>query len=273
MENIDGSDIEAAFVTSVGNNTFVDALEKVVSGDDILCLLGRYINFNAIFASSVATLAGGIAGRQDIFRDADEVIEDLADRCVEVAMDIFFAAIDEFGGCARNHRKTHRSMAQATLKATAIFFGVGPERLNGIVRLNKSTRATIHKVQDGYGVNQTLDEHNIFHAIGFHLGSEMLADKEFRILDNFLSAKYPELVKYLRTTEVSISGVQHAAYHWIRIHTSVEAEHFDVAVKGANRALRYYAGKENKARIKSWIMAGLMDFTVVQAEFMAGLLV
>jgi hypothetical protein len=271
LESIEKSDIEAVLATHCGNRIFAEALQRVVTGDELLCMLGRYIHFNSIFGSSVTSLAGEIAARQDLFRDADEVIEIIADRSVEVAADIFFAAIDEFGGHTTNHRKTHRSLAQATLKATGTFFGFDPARINNIVCLNESTSAAIYKVQEGYGVNQLMYEHEIFHSIGFHLGSEILADEEFRILDNFLLKKYPDLVKYLDKTKVTIGGSQYPAYYWIRIHTSVEAEHFDVAVKGANHALRYYAGQESRTQIKDWIIEGVTDFTVVQGDFMAGL--
>ena len=38
-------------------------------------------------------------------------------------------------------------------------------------------------------------------------------------------------------------GEKHNAYYWVRIHTGVEAEHFDAALKGVNNALRFYAGE------------------------------
>jgi hypothetical protein len=269
LQSIERSNIETILAAHPGNRLFLEALKRVESGDDLLCILGRYIHFNSVFGSSVASLASKIAARQDLFRDADELIEIIADRSVEVAADIFFAAIDEFGGHITNHRKTHRSLAQATLKASGTFFGLDTAQINNVVCLNESTRVAIRKVQDGYGVSQMMNDHKIFHSIGFHLGSELLADEEFRILDKFLRTKYPDLVKYLEKTRVAISGSQYAAYYWIRIHTSVEAEHFDVAVKGANCALKYYAGRESIAELKSWIIEGFRDFAAVQAEFMA----
>jgi hypothetical protein len=271
LESVERSELDVVLVNHAGNRTLAESLQGVISGGDLVCLLGRYIHFNSIFGSSVTNLAGEIAARQNLFRDADELIEIIADRSVEVAADIFFAAIDEFGGPITSHRKTHRSLAQATLKATGTYFGLDPSQINSIACLNESTRAAIHQVQQGYGVNQTMDERKIFHSIGFHLGSEILADEEFRILDSFLRTKYPDLVMFLEKTKVIISGFQYAAYYWIRIHTSVEAEHFDVAVKGANRALRYYAGQESNACIKGWIINGVLDFAAVQAECMEGL--
>jgi hypothetical protein len=77
---------------------------------------------------------------------------------------------------------------------------------------------------------------------------------------------------YLEEIEVTINEVAHRAYFWIRIHTSVEADHFAFAVKGANQALRYFSGPESAARVKDWIIKGFREFAGVQARFMDGLL-
>jgi hypothetical protein len=271
LDRIKRSDMEAALAANPGNRIFAEALHRMQGVDHFLCVLGRYIHFNSIFASSVTSLAGEIAARQDLFRDADEPVGIIADRSTEVAADIFFAAIDEFGGHITNHRKTHRALAQAMLKTSGTFFGFDPAQINNTVNLNESTCAAIHRVREGYGVNQVMDHHKLFSAIGFHLGSEALADQEFRILDNFLRAEQPDLVEHLESTDVNIGGARYSAYYWVRIHTSVEARHFAVAAKGANRALRYYVGLERKSRIKDCIIQGARDFTVVQTDFMAGL--
>jgi hypothetical protein len=49
-------------------------------------------------------------------------------------------------------------------------------------------------------------------------------------------------VSALEKMKVPLLGERHNAYYWIRIHTGVEAEHFDAALKGVNNALRFYAG-------------------------------
>jgi hypothetical protein len=51
----------------------------------------------------------------------------------------------------------------------------------------------------------------------------------------------------------------------------VEAEHFDAALKGVNRALAFYAGTEDPSRVKAQMLAGLARFARVQSAFMAGL--
>lgn len=271
-ESIQKLDLEPILATHSGTRSFARVLQHIASGDELLRALGRYTYFNSVFGSGVANLAGELAARQDLFRDPEEALEIIADRSVEVAADIFFSAIDEFGGHGRIRRTTHRVLAQATLKAAGNFFGYTPARLNHIARLNLNTLATRGRVLDGYGINQVVDKRKLFSAMGFHMGSEVLADEEFRTLDSLLRVKYPELVEYLEKTPVEIDCHRHSAYFWIHIHTSVEADHFESAMKSANRALYYYAGLESRKCIKNWILDGFTAFAAVQTEFMQKLI-
>jgi hypothetical protein len=272
FETIDKSDLEPILAAQLGNRLFQEMLDKTESPKDLLCSLGRYIHFNSVFGSGVANLAGEIGSRQDLFREPNEDVAIIADRSVEVAANFFFAAIDEFGDRGKIHRSTHRTLAQSTLKATGNFFGLTLTELNDIACPYESTLIGIRKIREGYGINQIVNEEKIFRAIGFHIGSEVLADEEFNILNGFLRARRPELVRYLEQTKVEINGTENGAYRWIQIHTSVEADHFSAAVAGANMALHYYTGPESQACIKGWIIDGIKDFTTVQTEFMKNLI-
>jgi hypothetical protein len=99
----------------------------------------------------------------------------------------------------------------------------------------------------------------------------VLADEEFTIIDRVLRAKRPDLVKALEAMKVEIVGSAHNAYYWIFIHTSVEADHFDAAVKGVNKALRFYAGSRPLGEVKRWILDGFRAFGDVQQAFMTAL--
>src|SRR2546428_3457420 len=147
------ADLETILHGHAGNVIFADALERTGRGEELLCALSRYIHFNSLFGGGVANLAGEIAARQDLFRDADEPVEMAADRSVEVAAGIFFAAIDEFGGHSKIQRSTHRGMAQATLKATGCFFDLSPSQLNELAKPSASTLVAIREVRDGYRIN------------------------------------------------------------------------------------------------------------------------
>jgi hypothetical protein len=123
----------------------------------------------------------------------------------------------------------------------------------------------------GYGLGEKLSEERLFGAMGFHVGSEILADQEFVIIDRTLRRDRADLVRALEGMKVELLGQKHNAYYWIRIHTGVEAEHFDAALKGVNNALRFYAGPSEADEVKGWILAGFREFADVQGAFMAAL--
>jgi hypothetical protein len=234
----------------------------------LLRLLGRFIQFNGAFGAGVANLAGEVAARPELFRDPAEPVRILADRASEVAADFFHAAVDEFDDRLTPWRDTHRTLAQATLKAAGAHFGVGPEALDRVVAINAATETARAAVWEGYGVGARLDERRLFSAMGFHAGSEVLADQEFTSIDRCLRALRPELVAALEAAKVESQGQRHAAYYWIHIHTSVEADHFEAALAGVNKALRFYAGAHPPAEVAGWILDGFARFEAVQAGFM-----
>lgn len=254
-----------------GNEMLRAALGSAGEAPALLSVLGRYIQFNSAFGAGVANLAGEIAARQGLFRDASEPVTILADRAAEVGSDFFYAAVDEFDDRATPWRDTHRTLAQATLKGMGAFFGYRPEQLNGVIRLNAATQRAMDQVWEGYGVGARLEDRRLFQAMGFHTGSEILADQEFVIIDSTFKATRPDMVTALEAMRVEMLGERHNAYYWIRIHTGVEAEHFDAALKGANKALAYYAGPGDPAEVKTWILEGFSRFAEVQGAFMEAL--
>jgi hypothetical protein len=257
--------------THRGDEALGAAVRAAADPPALLSVLGRYIQFNSAFGAGVANLAGEIAARQGLFRDGDEPVRILSDRAAEVAADFFLAAIDEFDDRATPWRDTHRTLAQATLKAAGAFFGYAPARLNDVVRINPATERARERVWEGYGIGARLDEPALFRAMGFHAGSEVLADREFTVLDETLRATRPELVRALESSRVEILHFRHSAYYWIHIHTSVEADHFDAALAGVNKALRFYAGDAGPASAKAWVLEGFSRFSELQAEFMSDL--
>jgi len=265
------ADLEPVLKVHRGNQDLERAFVEAKEPAHLLSVLGRYIQFNSAFGAGLANLAGEIAARQGLFRDAQEPLKIAADRAAEVASDFFFAAIDEFDDRATPWRDTHRTLAQATLKGAGSFFGFTPEQLNDVVRINAATSAGLLRVWEGYGVGTRLDDPRLFAAMGFHTGSEILADQEFVIIDRTLRRDRADLVSALEALKVEILGQKHNAYYWIRIHTGVEAEHFDAALKGVNNALRYYSGEADRQTVKDWILEGFRRFASVQGEFMAGL--
>ena len=264
-------DLDAILAAHHGNEALRAAFESAAEPGPFLSVLGRYVQFNSAFGPGLANLAGEIAARQGLFRDPDEPVRILADRAAEVGSDFFYAAIDEFDDRATHWRDTHRTLAQATVKGAGRFFGFAPEQLNEVIRINRATAEAMGRVSVGYGLGETLSEERLFSAMGFHVGSEILADREFLIIDQVLKEKRPNFVAALRGMKVEILGEKHDAYYWIHIHTGVEAEHFDAALRGVNSALRFYAGGSDPASVKGFILAGFAGFAEVQAGFMDAL--
>ena len=256
MVEIQKSDVEHILQAHKGNNIFERALNNATSDKNLIALLGAYVQFNSVFAPGVASLAGEIGVRQDIFREKTEPIEILGDRSAEVAAKIFFAAIDEYA-----RRITHRMLAQKLLKS--LTEGYDSAELNAIFSKNFYVRNAMTMVKRGYEVNKQVRDWELFKGMGFHMGSEILADNEFIILNNFLQEHFPGLVKYLE---------EHQSYAWVKIHTTVEAEHFESAVAGANLALKYYCGERSPEEVKHHVVSGLEDFSDIQTRFMKGML-
>ncbi len=265
-DQIKHSEVEAILSSHHGNYLFSQALQH---SEIIVQVLSRYVQFNAPFGSGVAGLAGQLGTRRDLFQDPSEQILAFGDKSIEVASHIFSAAVDEFGDRAFSHPVTHRALAKAMLKGIGQYFRNSNEEINDNVnRLNKNF---YKEVLRGYGFNGTITEERLFRAIGFHIGSELLADGEFKELDKVLRKSYASLVTYLEKTKICVGGDKLPAYLWIKIHTSVEEDHFANAVKGANLALLYYAGSQENKVVKRQILNGIELFAALQEKFMNSL--
>src|ERR1700759_551030 len=103
-DRIQRNDIEAILATHTGNRTLEQTLRHIEGAVELLRVLGRYVLFNSVFGGGVANLAGEVAVRQDVFRDPEEPAMLMADRSVEVAAGVFYAAIDEFGDLSMGQR-------------------------------------------------------------------------------------------------------------------------------------------------------------------------
>ena len=259
VAQIERQELESILAGYHGNAVFSQKLEQSVRDEDFLRVLANYVEFNSVFGGGVLNLAGEVAVRQDIFRDTNISVV-LGDRSFVIAKGIFYAAIDELGDRNTPHKKTHRQLAQETLAETASFLGYDVRALDLMV--HPITYEAMQKVKDGYGLNQPMDATKLFKAMGFHLGSERLADDEFCILDNYLHLRRRDLVYHLSRID---------SYYWIKVHTTVEAEHFDAGLKAANSALFFYAEKEGRNRMKDAILTGFKEFAQVQEDFMKGL--
>lgn len=241
-----------------------------------LRFLGRYTSWNGLFGSGVAALAGKIGRSRRLFLDAAEPVAALADRSVYVGSFFFDAARDEFDDHESVHRDTHRCLAQATLKglieidAAQLPALADTRSINALLAEPDWLQELNTRVARGYGVGSADDLPAIFAAIGYHLGSELLADREFSIIDETLRHAAPELVQQLLTKRITIAGQEHVAYHWIAIHSghggAAEADHFEWATQGARLALRFTPESEHAA-LKRQLTQGFIAFATDHARF------
>jgi hypothetical protein len=231
-----------------------------------LRFFGHYTSWNGFFGSGVAALAGKIGRCRGLFLDPDEPIRAVADRSVYVASFFFDAARDEFDDRDTVHRDTHRCLAQATVKGLLDY---ERERSNFSSSLDELLREPAwlknlnRRVATGYGAHSEDDLPALYTSIGYHLGSEVLADKEFSIIDSTLRETAPQIVEYLRNARVHIAGQNHVAYQWIAIHSGhgggVEADHFAWATKGARLAFRFVPPEQHEA-LRRHMHTGFLNF-------------
>lgn len=239
--------------------------------------LGRYTSWNGFFGSGVATLSGKIGRSRGLFLDPAQPIQALADRSVFVASFFFDAARDEFDDRDTVHRDTHRCLAQSMLKGLIDFeqqsgaAGLSDDdAINRLLAEPDWLQALNARVATGYGANSRDDLGTVFGCIGYHLGSELLADQEFSIIDQTLRAEAPDLVEYLQQARIDIAGQQHGGYQWVGIHSGhgggAEADHFEWATQGAKLAFRFVPEAQHEA-LKQQMHAGFVRFAADHREF------
>jgi hypothetical protein len=249
------------------------ALESV---DGTIGFVARYIAWNGSFGSGVASLAGKIGRSRSLFTE-EGFPAPLADRSVLVASYFFDAARDEFDDRATPYRDTHRCLAQACL--AGLVEGAkesGEARWSDRAHLEEALAdpawltALRQRVAQGYGVGSPDDRPSVFGAIGYHLGSELLADREFSVIDQELRESQPSLVADLSKRTVTIAGQEHRAYQWLEIHSghggAAEHDHFEWALEGVAMAFRFVP-KSDHAALEQKLFDGYRSFARDQREF------
>jgi len=233
--------------------------------------MARWTSWNGMFGSAVAALAAKIGRSRGLFLDRHEPIQQFADRSVFVGSFFFDAARDEFDDRDTVHRDTHRCLAQATLAGLLRFQErTDTAAINALIADPPWLGDLRDGVARGYGAFSDDTSQNIFRAMGYHLGSEVLADEEFSMLDDALRTQAPELVAFLSETVIELVGRPHNAYQWIKVHSGhgggVEADHFDWAVKGVRRGFQF-SDPALHEDLKAAVFGGFADFARDHALF------
>ena len=210
-----------------------------------------YAFWNGRVANGVSSLAAFIGEQKNLFKDP-HLPNVVADRSNYIASFVFDAAREEYDDQMEHHRDTRRCLGQATIMGAAQYFGIDlasmqePQWLHAF---HNSVRAgylglsplAIDAARENLLPAELL--HRIFQGMGYHLGNELLADREFSILDTFLRTQQPALVSHLLGFTTAFAGGKHRGYAWIGLHNSTSGEappsdqHFQHALQGVNEAL------------------------------------
>lgn len=277
QQPLDRAALEARHDFAASRTLVLDALRAAfATREGRLRFMGRYTSWNGMFGSGVSALAGRIGRSRAMFLDPDVPVHAVADRSVYVASWFFDAARDEFDDRDTVHRDTHRCLAQAVIQGLLDYDAAnghpwGTDAANALLADPPWLVRLQHRVAEGYGARDAVDDvDGVFRAIGYHIGSEVLADQEFSNIDAELRASEPAIVTWLTDHQVTIAGQAHAAYTWIRVHSGhgggAEADHFAWALKGVRRALKYTPpARRDAARAK--VLEGFDAFAADHAEF------
>lgn len=240
-------------------------LDQLINDQSLVRFFVKYASWNGRFANGVAALSSLIGDQCDLFLEAG-LPKTVADRSNFVASHFFDAARDEYDDHINPARDTHRCMAQATILAMTEILNLGTGILDEgegdeLNRLNVAVRT-------GYTGSAVADEGiliQVFFAMGYHLGSELLADREFSIIDSHLRSTRNDLVQDLMRKTITLAGANHRCYTWIGVHSGaiggggVEADHFDAAVDGVRQAIKFIRADQIPQSIEA-IKRGFMAF-------------
>jgi hypothetical protein len=227
----------------------------------------RYAYFNSFAGSLVARLASSIGLSYNLFRQKDISVADQSDRGLEIAAKVFAATIDEHAD-AGAERVPHRTLAQATLKAVGEYAQLNEFQLNQAAQNPEWMDELITIALDGYP-GKIGDVEALATAIGFHIGSELLADREYAIIDKVVryTNRGTGFDAWLKGKQVTIGSKRLSPWYWIVVHgqhnsAGVEADHSEFAVDALNLLAQYRP--ESAETILKWASKGFLDFARVQ---------
>lgn len=228
----------------------------------------RYTHFNGYAGSLVALLAGSIGASRELFMDPATEVVDEADRGVTIAAHVFSATIDEHHD--KSYRVTHRMLAQAMLKAIGDFAGLSAEERNRMADKPQWYLDLIQGAIDTYP-GRVGDVKALFQAMGCHCASELLADREYSLMDRVIRKEHGDrgFFRYFKESSkhVEIAGASLNTYCWIPLHgehakSGVEHDHFEAAVKAMDLAAMYRP--EPRELLRQWVLEGFQAFVDAQ---------
>jgi hypothetical protein len=239
----------------------------VTSPVKLYYFMQRYAYFNSFAGSLVARLASSIGLSYSLFRHKDISVLDQSDRGLEIAAKIFAATVDEHADAGADN-VPHRTLAQATLKAIGEYAQLSDTQLNQAAQTPEWMNEIITIALDGYS-GKIGDVEALATSLGFHIGSELLADREYSLIDKVVryTNRGTGFDTWLKGKQVEVGGKNLSPWYWIVIHgkhnsTGVEAEHCQLAIDALNLLAQYRP--ESQATILKWASKGFLDFAQLQ---------
>lgn len=245
-------------------------LASLSGSAELLRFFAYYASWNGYFANGVSSLTSLIGNSKDLFREAG-FPRAVSDRSNYIASFFFDAARDEYDDHINPVRDSHRCMAQASLICMKDHLGVS----NAL--LDEDEPASLKAVNEGVLAGYTglacagkAAPAQAFFAMGYHLGSELLADREFSLIDEYLRREHDPLVQHLMRSTVALAGGMHRCYAWVGVHSGhgggVEADHFDRAAEGARNGLRFLSVGTTTEALEA-LVQGFRSFDIDHGRF------
>ena len=250
--------------------TTVTSTLRLVVKDPIALYLffQRYSHFNGYASAMISRLASTIGLSRYIFANPEMLVKEESDRGMDIAAQVMSAAADE----GANGTPVHRALAQLTVRTAGDYAELNDAERNEFADIPDWLKQIVRDVISIYE-GKIDDEASIVKAMGFHMASEMLGDREYALIDMIIRFENEGIGfdRYLKqkAKPAVIGNHRYSPWSWIVIHSKhdgsgVEAEHSEFAVNALNMAVRY--GSASEKQIKAWAIEGFQAFVELQQQ-------
>lgn len=248
-------------------STITSTIRLVVKDPIALYLFfQRYSYFNGYASAMIARLASTIGLSRYTFSNPELLVKEEADRGMDIAAQVMSAAADE----GANGTPVHRALAQFTVKTVGDYAELSDQERNKFAQIPNWLQEIIRNMILIYE-GKIDDEASLVKAMGFHMASEMLGDREYALLDMVVRHENQGIGfdRYLKQTAqpVLINDHRYVPWSWVLIHSrydgsGVEVEHSELALSALNMAVRY--GSASEKEMKAWAEEGFRAFVELQ---------
>ena len=226
----------------------------------------RYSYFNGYASAMIARLASTVGLSRYTFSNPELVVKEEADRGMDIAAQIMSAAADE----GANGTPVHRALSQFAVKTVGDYAELNAEERNQFAQIPNWLKEVVRDVISTYE-GKIDDEASMVKAMGFHLASEVLGDREYALLDMVVRHENQGIGfdRYLKqeAKPALINDHRYTPWSWVLIHSrydgsGVEVEHSEFVISALNMAVRY--GSASDKQMKAWAEEGFRAFVELQ---------